>query len=273
VLIDRERFKAGISLLGQMDDVQDHASASVLVLSPEYLKSRNCLHEMRRAIARDPGFEKGIVVPIERVRCSMPGGIARSGPLYVKLTDEKDSAAWKRLLDACEADLGASAPHWLQARDQVVRLLKRRQSVNLLVQGKPRWRALVSDVQENHIPDLAVVDLNSGVTETREGVVAEILQICGVGGNEPRKRMDLAALQGAFDSKSSIHRLALLHFDRVLHRRYGPDFFAALRYLVTEAHKLVLLLESRRPFSDLLDSADPSSAALCQTVELKGELV
>jgi hypothetical protein len=42
VSIDRERFKAGQGLLGQMDATQDAADMSVLILSPDYLASSYC---------------------------------------------------------------------------------------------------------------------------------------------------------------------------------------------------------------------------------------
>ncbi len=67
VLIDRERFEAGKALIGQMDAAQDAADASVLVLSPEYLKSKACRHEMKRAVARggcqDSCRLNGVFVP------------------------------------------------------------------------------------------------------------------------------------------------------------------------------------------------------------------
>ena len=44
-----------------MDAVQDHADVHVLALSPEYLASPFCTHEMDRAIAKDPTFGHGIV--------------------------------------------------------------------------------------------------------------------------------------------------------------------------------------------------------------------
>ena len=271
VLIDRERFEAGRSLVAQMDDLQDRADVDVLVLSPQYFESGNCMHEMELAISRDPSFAEGVVVAVERVRCALPPEIAAPNPLHVKLSDDKDGAAWKRLLDACGAHLGATAPDWLRARDQVVRLLKRHQSVNLLVKGELKWRALVCDIRENHIKDLAVVDLDRGTTESREGLVSEMLEACGLGVGVLGRKKDLPALQKAFDSARHAYNLALLHFDHVERRGYGPDLFAALRYLVTESRKLVLLLESRRPLADLLGDADPSSPDLCEIVEVKSE--
>jgi hypothetical protein len=72
VRIDRDRYEAGKVVLGQMDATQDEAESSVLVLSPEYLVSPYCLHEMRRAIARDPQFHHGTIVPLQRVACPLP---------------------------------------------------------------------------------------------------------------------------------------------------------------------------------------------------------
>ncbi len=63
VLIDRERFKAGKVLVAQMDAIQDTADINVFVLSPDYLKSANCVHEMKRAVACDPGFVRGALSP------------------------------------------------------------------------------------------------------------------------------------------------------------------------------------------------------------------
>ena len=41
VLIDRERFQAGIAVVGQMDAAQDRADVHVLVITKEYLE-RGC---------------------------------------------------------------------------------------------------------------------------------------------------------------------------------------------------------------------------------------
>ena len=38
VVVDRERFEAGKTVVGQMDAAQDGAHRSVLVLSPDYLR-------------------------------------------------------------------------------------------------------------------------------------------------------------------------------------------------------------------------------------------
>ena len=77
VIVDRERFAAGRAVVGQMDEWQDAAAKTLLVLTPEYLASACCQHEMRRAIARDPDFRDGRVIPLRRVACPLP---PRSSP-------------------------------------------------------------------------------------------------------------------------------------------------------------------------------------------------
>jgi hypothetical protein len=95
-----------------MDAVQDGAAMAVLVFSSDYLNSPYCVHEMERAIRRDPKFARGIVVPIKRVRCALPAKIKRPNPLYVDLQNDSRADQWNLLLQSCEADLGAPAPHW-----------------------------------------------------------------------------------------------------------------------------------------------------------------
>jgi hypothetical protein len=110
VHIDRERFEAGKAVVGQMDVVQDGAAMAVPVLSPDYLNSPYCVHEMERAIQRDPTFAHGIVVPVKRVYCALPAKIKRTKPLYVDLQDDNNGDQWCLLLRSCEADLGAPPP-------------------------------------------------------------------------------------------------------------------------------------------------------------------
>jgi hypothetical protein len=62
----------------------------------------------------------------------------------VDLQDDKQADQWRLLLQSCDADLGTTAPDWLAARDAIVRLLGRGESVNLVVRGEPKWRALLA---------------------------------------------------------------------------------------------------------------------------------
>ena len=63
VLIDRERFKLGKAIVGQMDALQDNAERHLLVLSPDYLGSNYCQHETQRALKLDPKFTQGLLLP------------------------------------------------------------------------------------------------------------------------------------------------------------------------------------------------------------------
>ena len=77
VLIDRDRFEAARALERQMDEVQDRADLNILVFSPDYLTSKRCQHEMKRAIQRDPEFKDGVTIPVKRVACDLPAAIRR----------------------------------------------------------------------------------------------------------------------------------------------------------------------------------------------------
>lgn len=271
VLIDRERFTAGKALVGQMDAIQDSADIHLLVISPEYLKGASCVHEMHRAIALDPKFEKGIVLPVQRAACTLPPEITDPNPLYVKLTDDSDAAAWKRLMVVSGADLGVAAPGWLRTRDELVRFLERGQSVNLVVTGNPKWRELIQHIREERFSDLALVNLDSGATASRPGFIAEILTALGSKATVPNPPYDLAELDRAIKSRP-LSRIAFLNFDHVNHRYEDKiDLFSALRFLIMDARKLVLLAESRTPFGALLPSSHPFSQMDLKTIELKGE--
>jgi hypothetical protein len=268
VLVDRERFKAGFGVIEQMNDAQDAAEMSVLVLTPDYLRSDYCLHEMKRAIAsRRP--DKGFVIPVKREDCPLPDEIESAEPLWVNLGDDKNSGQWNLLLDACGADLGAEAPHWLETRDEIVRYLQRRQSVNLVVKENPKWREMINHIQSDLLPELGVVDLDKGSTVSRRGLVTELLKACGITRPVPTEPEDLIELDGALSARQMSY-VAMLRLDHATHRNYGVDFFSALRFLIMESRKLALLVESRQHFSQLLPQDHPLSAIDLKTVELTG---
>lgn len=137
VLIDRERSLAGKSVIGQMDAAQDAADQHLLLLTPDYLESGYCLHEMRRAIATDPDFSRGKVVPVVLQTCPLPEALGEeNAPVRVDLRDDRDPGQWDLLMRSCRADLGVNPLDWLKARDGLVRRLERRESVNLVVNGR-----------------------------------------------------------------------------------------------------------------------------------------
>jgi hypothetical protein len=76
VLVDVDRFKAGRTVVGQMDDLQRKADRHILVITGDYVASDYCRHEMRQAIAVDPDFSKGKVIAIRRDDESLPRELA-----------------------------------------------------------------------------------------------------------------------------------------------------------------------------------------------------
>jgi hypothetical protein len=278
VLIDRERFEAGKSVVGQMDKIQNKADISLLVFSPEYLKSKYCIHEMKRAVAKDPDFSKGLIISVMYLTCTLPSNITKS--LYIDLRDKKKADykdQWNLLLKACKADLGTSAPEWLKARDEIVRFLGRGDSVNLVVKSsqtaKPRWRELIEHIQQDHCKALGKVDLYNGATDTRRGLVQEMLKACAYSVDVPREKgEDLVTLNEFMVVRSKPALIAMLHFDRVNKYDTGHDMeslFSALRYLITDEKKLIMLFQSSVHFNELLPKNHPiSSITNLKTVEL-----
>lgn len=274
ILIDRERFRAARAVKRQMDEVQDQADCSILVLSPDYLASDACLHEMNRAIARDPEFETGVTIPIVRHACPLPASIARPDPIHVDLCDDSRVEPWDLLLRTLPSELGIDAPAWLRARDRVVRHLERGDSVNLVVTGKARWRPVVEHLREHPSLGLGWVRLDSTEAMSRRSLVETILAECGcpAAGSVPPKPDDLVVLGRNLRTLSRAARLALTSFDHVGHRMhdYEVDLFVALRDLTMDARKLVLLVVSHAPFATLLPRDHPLSEMQVAMVELKG---
>ncbi len=272
VLIDRDRFQAGKAVVGQMDQTQDQAEKHILVFSKDYVSSNYCKHEMKRALKSDPKFEQGVVIPVMQGACALPSTISRwSPPLYVNLQDDKSADQWRLLLQSCGADLGTTAPDWLAARDAIVRFLGRGQSVNLVVGGEPKWRALLDHVVREHLPQLVLVNLEDPDTFTsRRGLLATISQALGQRKPLPEEPSDLGGFKHLIANRSGT-MVGLIRFDLVLTRPYfGIDLFAALRYFIMDARSLVLLVESRTPFAALLPRNHPLSAIDIKTVELRG---
>ncbi|MCB1037886.1 MAG: toll/interleukin-1 receptor domain-containing protein, partial [Acidobacteria bacterium] len=162
VLIDVERSKGGLALEWQIEEWQKAAEASLLVLTPDYLKSEYCLREMARALARDPSMkeEPARTIPLLREACPLPAEISDPGAFYLDLRSDGHDAPWKKLLDACEAELRPSAPAWLAARDECRTLLGRGASINLEVNDGTHWRELLAHLQSDGFNDLAIVDLH-----------------------------------------------------------------------------------------------------------------
>ena len=273
VLIDRERFLAGRGIKGQMDATQDQADVSLLVLTPDYLASDYCRHEMARALAADPDFQRDQVLPVKRADCGLSAfQHAKDAPLWVDLTNDTDAATWALLLKSLDATrLNTAAPHWLDVRDEIVRKLRdQQQSVNLVVHGLPNWLPLRDHLKEEWLPGLAIVNLDNPATATLQGLVKAILHACGCAVDVPTGNGCVAAL-GALKAAPGQLLMALTHFDNIRARRkaYGADIFFALRYLINDQRKIVLLVESRAPAKELLPRDHPLSGLTFEMVELK----
>ena len=254
VMIDRQRFRLGGSVIGQMDAEQDGAEKSLLVLSQAYLASNYCMHELRRAVARDPDFSRYLTLPVRLDDATLPPELDSS--IHAYLADEARIDGWGKVLDGCEADLGCTAPSWLAARDGLVRELGRYRSVNLVVRGdRPKWRPLLSDLEENRIPDLGHVDLQDPATTTRDGFAVAILQSLGLRVTSlARRPHDLVDFRNKVLALKRKTRVGITHFDLFQYRRaYDVDLVGTLRWLIMENERpLTLLVQSRAPFAELL---------------------
>lgn len=188
----------------------------------------------------------------------------------MNLQDDSNTDQWSLLLQSCEGNLGAPAPHWLDALHQTCRFLERGESVNLVVRNRPKWRELIREIR-NRIDDLGEVDLEAGTTASRKALVEEILQTCGAPATVPDEPNDLVILNRALLNRS-MSRLAMIHFDMVRFRpSYDVNLFATLRNLMMVSSKLVLLIESREFFANLLPAGHPlSSITNIKTIELNG---
>jgi len=271
VMIDVERFRAGGGVYRQMDATQDQADRHVLVLSAAYLASTPCLHEMHRAIALDPKFEHHIVQPMRRDDTALPDAIKIPDPIYVDLRDDAKPAPWALLLRECGATLGATAPDWLAARDEVRRLLDDHRSVNFVVGHGVKWRELIEDITGRAGKSFPLIHMNAGEAVSRRSLIETILGAIGAPPVVPRTREDLPVLSRAIGQRP-FTTLGLMNFDFVRGRRgYDKDLHGALRYLVRDAkpRKLQLLVQSHAPFTELLPGAEFSSEDFLEPVFLR----
>lgn len=270
VLIDIDRFKVGYAVIGQMDATQDQAEKHLLCLSADYLASDYCRHEMERAIALDPGFASGIVLPIRLDGAPIPSLIAAYNPLYADLSDDRRAKPWADMLLACDANLGVDVPTWLSARDEVLRWIEDGHSVNLLVGGDGiAWRALFKDFCTRIRKAVAAVELTDPETFTRPGFLSEVFKQLGSVQPLPKKPQDLVVFGRRIKEMPKPAVLALTHFDRVADLfPSDKDLFAALRWAVTEQRKIVLLVQSRSRFADLVPRDNALSLIPIKTVEL-----
>ena len=275
-LIDRERFQAGKGVLGQMDKTQQQADKHILVLSADYYQSDYCQHEMEQAIAQDPDFNEGRVLPIRLDDTALPDSITDKNPLYINLQNDQDAAQWALLLKPCGAALETTAPAWLEARNDIRQYLERKDSVNLLLGstvGTNTALMLMEHLRQTAFAQFHLIDLQSGSTASRRGLLSSMIE--GLGGHTQlsSKPEDLVEFS-RFVRLQADALVALTQFDLVgtseRQEEYGVDLFAAWRDLMQHQH-LTFLFISRQSFKSLLPAGHPLSDPDVKTVDLNGQ--
>jgi TIR domain len=256
VFLDYEHFKPGQTLIGQMDALQDRADITLALLSPEYLTSRYCMHEWDRAVARDPHFT-GATVPVMFQSCTPPASITTPvghTALYANLTDPTVAGEWDGILTAIGAPgLGCPAPHWLRVRRDCEERLRAHDSVNLCVKTPGvAWKALMDSLVKDCRLPLPTVNLESGTTQTREGLLGEILAVLSIIATLPPKPKDCAAFEKQL-TNGITQRLAFRHFEIVREREkyYEVQLFRSLKFL-QDNRELACLFHSREPLASLV---------------------
>ena len=270
-LLDKDRFKAGLGVLGQMDRTQDQSDLSVLCLSADYYASQSCQHEMDRAIASDPHFANGTVIPVRLDDAPLPASVGAPDPIWVDMRKDSKSEPWRMLMDSCGSDFGTGcAVRWLDARDRVRQLVERGKSVCLLVtDGQPRWRELLNAAVAELPKPVRTIDLDAGSTKTRVGFINAILgrPARAVPANGPGG--ELVELHEEVSAMSRPLTVVLDHFDHMSTQFRGDaDLFGPIRHLIMDQRKLVLVVQTRTPFARLLPSDHQLSSIDITTVEL-----
>lgn len=260
--------QTGVRSIDDRREQQNATDLTIAVLTPAYLDAANhyTWAELNRAIDDEK------ILPLMLRDCPLPSGLDGAyAPEGVDLRDLQDSAQWGKLMGLLKFNLGVNPLHWLNVRDEVVRCLERKESVNLVVTKKYlKWRELLAHLQTDHFPEMGMVDLASGATNSREGLVSEILNAAALPTTVPDAPNDLVVLDQKL-SKQSFTRVILRSFDIAAKRdQYNMDeLYAALRHLVMDTRKLALLIQSKQPFTELLPAEHPlSSITNTKTIEL-----
>jgi hypothetical protein len=238
----------------------------VAVLSPADLASVRAQLATLEAEAGDT-----TVVAVLRGRCPEPPP-GRHHWKCVDLSDDRGSAPWAEVFEACEVDFGVPAPEWLQQREAMWAHLARNESVNLIVEGNVSWRGLLDIRGDEGRGRLGVIDLHQPQVASRAGLVAQLLaQACGERATDVKEPDDLVLLGCKLENLTEPARVALVHADMFRCHSYRDDvvLFAALRNLIVEK-RLVLLIHSRESFARLLPNRHPLSAIALKRIRLTG---
>jgi len=270
VLLASKRINASKKVTAPTEETLGAADLNLVVLTPDYLASVDCMQELKRLVALAQPPQSKSIVMIKRGECDFPE--AFEDVIHIDLIDDRATQQWNSLLRICEADLGSTAPSWLNARDTSVHCLQRGNSVNLVVEPGTKWFELIVHMKEDFLPSLGIVDLQDDATFTRRGLIAQMLNACGLATPVPPEPEDLVTFTRELEKRPSAVSIALIHFEMVAHRgNYDVDLFAALRFLMVEKQKLILLILSHAPFITFLPPDDPlSTITNLMTTELLG---
>jgi hypothetical protein len=93
-------FRPGSNFVFEMQKAAQKALRTVMVLSPDYLKSLYTQPEWTAAFAKDPTGEKGILVPVRVRHCDLEGMLPQI--IYIDLVELKEEAAREALLKGIE---------------------------------------------------------------------------------------------------------------------------------------------------------------------------
>jgi len=278
VLVDVDRFKAGKTVIGQMDDLQRKADRHLLVITSDSVASDYCRHEIEQALKTDPDFEKGKVIVIRRDNTPLPPELSSTagigtGPLHVDLREDGETAPWDLLLKSCDQPpLGTSAPNWLQALDRTCRHLERGESVNLIVGDHIAWKTFQRQLIDTRFDRLGVVSLRKPGTIPREGFVTEVLKVTSgpLPSPVPAPPYDLPLLTEKLLNGGPYH-LLLSHFDLINapeRQHYTDELARTLRWSCMDDRSLVLVVQTRTPVANVLPANEFDSWPDFKTVEL-----
>ncbi|MFT5327240.1 MAG: hypothetical protein ACI8P0_005129, partial [Planctomycetaceae bacterium] len=161
VVIDIDRFRLGKSVPPQMDAAQDDADFQLLCFSQEYLGSKACDHEWRRAVASDPKFSTGKVIPLKvDDGVKLPQKVRLPNPLYAEMHHDGEAAPWRKLLTALELQPEWCPLSWLTAAEDIAGVMGRMKSVNLAVDDGVPVGTLLDHLRECQLPGTLVLDVD-----------------------------------------------------------------------------------------------------------------
>lgn len=286
VLIDVERFKAGVSCFKQMDAEQDAADCQLLCFSEEYMQSKSCNREWKRALRRDPTFSTGHIVPIVlQAQLTLPKEFLGPNPLYVEMRNDRDKAKWQLLLRSLGINWNCCPVSWLHAAEWITRKLNDGTCVNLLVprlaDNKHRQpvTALIAHLRETALPwqllpNLQDQDLHAGECTTLSGLLGQLLMRAGIHQKlSANKRTAIVEFTTLMRTLKAPLELALTSCDVISNQErqkaYGTNFFATLFDLTRpDKQSLRLLAISHRTYASIIPSDAYLSDINFSTIEL-----